>query len=378
MGIPWEALSRLRAGDLPPDEAVRLRAAIASDPELAAAWAQVGALDDAIRALPRRLPVPDGLDAAVLTPARRRPARTAWLAAGVAGLLAAAGLAVALRPQPPVRIVTTEGAEVIEGRAEVLAGGVPVVIDGRARIRVEPEGPVARGTGAEDEMKLVGAGLGGVVLGAAVTVWVDQGTAAVGPVNEQVVLTAGEQRTVQGPAPERAPSATRELPADATVEELRAEVRSLEAEVERLRFSEQLARGQLAGMQGEAVPWPEDVPAAFRAESLGRALEDVAAKYPGLQVDTLDCAEFPCVAILKTDGPLDAWKGRLQQIPEALQATTGASGDVMMSISQSEDDGVSKGAVMLAVAPEDTLGDSAVGQRTKFRGETLLSEALDE
>lgn len=61
---PWEALEDLAADALAPDEARRLEARIAADPEVAAAWAEVRRLDDALSDLPLA-PLPVGLTARI-------------------------------------------------------------------------------------------------------------------------------------------------------------------------------------------------------------------------------------------------------------------------------------------------------------------------
>jgi ferric-dicitrate binding protein FerR (iron transport regulator) len=380
MSTPWEDLSRLREGDLPPAEADALRARIAAEPELAAAWSRLQGLERDLRALPALRPPPE-LDLRAAGGGRRpaRPIRWWW------GVPAAAAVAVALlvawpSPERP-QVVLARGEQVVTGHADVVAAGLPVAIDGVATVVVEPAAGVARGTGAEGPMKVVGSGVGGVVVGALVTVWVASGQVVVEDAEgTPVVMTAGERRTFDAPAAGEAPRDG--VPAGVApgspehVAALEAELAGLRAEVQRLQFSETLARGQLASLQGRPIPWPTDVAEAYRPAPLEASLRALVAKHPGLSLEALDCSEFPCVAILQTDGPIEPWKDRLSTLPKELTGDDPA--DVMMMISQSDDGETSKGAVTLAIAPEDTLGDSEIGQRTKYRGETLAGEVLDE
>lgn len=58
--IPWQALEALAAGDLPPRDALALRARLASEPELARAFAQIESEEAALRQL-EAVPLPRGL-----------------------------------------------------------------------------------------------------------------------------------------------------------------------------------------------------------------------------------------------------------------------------------------------------------------------------
>lgn len=114
MKPPYEDLSRLLDGDLPPDEAAALRARIRDEPEVAAAWASLQRLAADLAALPEEAPP---------APAPRR--RPRWPLAAAAAL---AILGFWAWPAPP-GVVLTDGTRRIEA-----AAATPVEIDGVATV----------------------------------------------------------------------------------------------------------------------------------------------------------------------------------------------------------------------------------------------------
>ncbi|MEQ1571094.1 MAG: hypothetical protein ABMA64_36025, partial [Myxococcota bacterium] len=158
MNPSYELLSRLLAGDLPGAEARALRERIRTDPEWARAWSALQHLSHDLASLPEEVP-PPSLDAAVLgSPARRQ---VPWATVGTLATLAAAvALWIAWPAPEPARIALVAGEQTVDGAVVLLAGDLPVTVDGRVHIRVEPNPPVVREPGQEVGMKTIGAGVG--------------------------------------------------------------------------------------------------------------------------------------------------------------------------------------------------------------------------
>ena len=110
-GHDTEELMRLLAGELPPERAAALRARLAREPELAAAWRRLEAAWRAAEPAPGA-PVPPGFAREVMARARREAegapvlswalaplwVRAAGAAALAAGIVAGAGLGTLRRP----------------------------------------------------------------------------------------------------------------------------------------------------------------------------------------------------------------------------------------------------------------------------------------
>ncbi|TVQ87108.1 MAG: hypothetical protein EA397_19345 [Deltaproteobacteria bacterium] len=78
-------------------------------------------------------------------------------------------------------------------------------------------------------------------------------------------------------------------------EDARARITLLEQQIRGLRASE-------IELVGAPVPWPEDLPAAYRDEG-ARATVERALEGTRYQLDDLDCAEFPCLAKITWTAP---------------------------------------------------------------------------
>ncbi|MCA9495077.1 MAG: hypothetical protein KC621_34350, partial [Myxococcales bacterium] len=379
--LPLQDLSRLMSGELPPEEAEALLARIEREPELARAWEAMQSLGAELTTLPEEAPPPH-LDARVLGRSRPRRSAPGWLLPGAAALAAVALVAVGLGEVEPTTVVVEQGTQLVQGRAEVLAGGIPVSVDGSVRISVEPDGALVRVSPSEDPMmKTVGAGVAGAALGALVTVVVTEGSATVGG-DAPIELGPGERKVVQvgGPRIERV-AAPIALPAGATdaerVAALQAENEALRAELEELRFSEGVARGQLAASQGDPSEWPDEVPAGFAPEAFEANLRAAIAQFPGVEVHALDCGEYPCVAALTVDGSLQDWQDKLRELPKAMPQDLYGDAGVWMGMAQMDHDGASQGAIGLSFMPQGEQGEP-VRQRTNFRGQTLMQELETE
>ncbi|MEM6931038.1 MAG: hypothetical protein AAF602_29150, partial [Myxococcota bacterium] len=158
-----DALSRLLTGDLPDGEARRWRERIATEPEVAAAWAAMQGLVQELETVPADRPPPE-LDAAVLAAPRGRWSRVVVGLAAAALVLALVGI-LARGPERPV-VTLSPGVHVVEGRIRIVAGAVVVDVDGACRIAIEPSGePVREPSPGGEDMKTVASAIAGAALG---------------------------------------------------------------------------------------------------------------------------------------------------------------------------------------------------------------------
>ena len=369
-------LSRRMSGDLPAAEAARLEASL-DDPEVAALWADMAALPDALAAIPLEAP-PVHLDRAVL---RRSPRSGLRIATGLGIAAAVAALILVPRPEAPIpEVALLAGDQVVSGRTSVVAGAVRVEIDGLARITVEPFDPVVRATehhNPEDPMKAALAALGGAVGGAIVTVAVLKGTATV-TTDEAAPATlhAGETRRISTePRSPRAPAAIPEGEApEQTIARLQADLEALQAQLGQARFTGAVASGQLEAHVGVPQDWPDDLDPALQPDAMRARAQAVADAHEGVELVEVDCSEYPCITILSPTEMSEAWTDQLRPAAEAL--AEGLS-DVGLSVSASNfsDGDVSAGYFGVVVAPsEDADRNSEVGTRTHYRADALMEE----
>jgi|GEM_PF-1537323 len=374
-----ETLSRLLDGDLPEAEAEAARAAIAADPALAAQWAAMQALpaglagltDSPPPAMPRPGPPPPALAAISRT-----------LAPWAAAIAALALLGMWLRPAE--HRVLVDGSEWIDGHVSVLAGGVPVVVEGRARISVEPPAALQRELqhnspeiAAMDKSHLLAA-----LAGAAVAVTVYEGRAAIDSPAGDVVLEAGETWSSAPPAP-GAPAqrvvrvAGPEAATDAVPADLAARVAELERENQALRMAEAVQRGRVQSHEGTPQPWPEDLPAAFRPEGVEGLLDEVLAELGGseLLVD-IDCDEYPCLVLLDSLDP-DGGFGDVKAIGDALKERLDDAGIGIRAMGVDTGDGPRRMAG-LTLTPADDAQDPDLEARIGHRLDAALHSELGE
>lgn len=369
MKPPYEDLSRLREGELPPDEARALRLRIDHEPDVARARLELDALADALAALPET-PPPAALDARVLGvgPAPVRRARWGWAVA------AAAILAFASWPADRAdRITLVEGQQLVDGDLELLAGDVPIAIDGMVRVTVEPAHPLARGPQGEDEMKVVAGTAAGAVAGVVVTVAVLSGSATVTPTNgEPVTLEGGEVRTFRPAVAHGASPGTHPVAAGAEVRP-EDEIAVLREKLAQAEFAAAVAQGQVAATQGEAVPWPANVPEAYRPDAFEAHVREALAAFPGVQVHEVDCSEFPCILTVTGIAADEDHQVQVEGVRNALTVGPYADSELWMGVTHSETDEGAALSVGIALRPEGaTADDEAVQVRTDWRGRQLL------
>ena len=375
----WESLSRLLEGDLPEREAEALRARIAADPELARAWRRMQALPAALGDLPADLGPLPSLGAGDPSSQIRSPLRAPrWLPWALAAALAL----FALKRPPPVSVELRAGSQLIEGEALVLAAGIPIEVDGRVQISVEPSSARERVEAAkpEESMKLhpALAALGG----AAITVAVYEGRARLTPPGEAAVdIGAGESRTLDAPGsePHRAPSVA-DAPAARTDRDRSQDDRiaDLEAQLDEARFSMGLVRGQLAKLQGKPTAWPEDLRPAYQPDAMRAFAQEAAQGMPGVEVASVDCDEYPCIAVFRTANAGEGWEAPFQELTGNLEAHGFEGESSVMGMAMGIDG--EEGAVNLygLVVGQGDQFDEATQERTRYRADGLMRDLADE
>jgi hypothetical protein len=398
-----EQLSRLMDGDLDAAQTGLWRKRIEEDPEVAAAWAELVALRHALDHLPEEAPPPHLVRAVVNAsrgvpsrPAHVTPAAPAWRV--VPWLVAAAALLVAglQRGAPdPATISLVEGVVRVEGEGRLALDGMVVDFDGRARITRdlpvagheapadgEPAHRVVRASPASEDLMDRTHALSAAA-GAALTIAVQAGTVTLrAPGAEPVVVQAGETRTVGGQGPEAImvarPHAQAPIPASeppsATIARLEGRVAELEQQLALAAATSAVARGQLEVEQGHPSLWPDDVPEAFRESAVTAAFRASIATHPGTELVSVDCAEYPCIAVLKPADATEGWQNRMRPIIDAISATAGPA-DLSVSASAMEDGDKHVAFMGVALAPENALRDEAgLDTRTRWRTDTLLQD----
>lgn len=300
-----EDLSRLLDAELDHEQATALRQDIDRDPELAARWEAMLGLDADLSALDDT-PAPAHLDAAILqnapadeaTPAPSPPSKTWAYVLLAAGLLLAATPLLALTDwaQEPTELAIASGSQWVDGPAYVLLpDGQTLSVDGRALISVEPPAPLPRVWEQEDEMnpKILLA----AAAGAAITVAVYEGGAALKGPGGEVELQAGETHSTPARAPKAGPADT---PPRMSLSEKEIQVpEEVQAELDKLRLQNQFLEGQLSANGIRANEWPEDLPAHLEPETFRATMESKIGDYPDLKLMDVDCSEYPCVALIE-------------------------------------------------------------------------------
>jgi hypothetical protein len=230
--------------------------------------------------------------------------------------------------------------------------------------------------------------------GAVLTIAVQTGTATLrAPDTDPILVHAGETRTIGGAPSSHAGDADRaeprlraaipsgEAPA-MTIARLQSEINALQTELQAARATGAIARGQLELEQGPASPWPADVPPPFHQAALDAQLRQLIADHPGTQLTALDCAEFPCIAVLQPYDATEGWQDRVRPVVDALSKEVGPN-DLAINVTAMQDGDKKIGLMGFAIAPEHTLGDGKpVDTRTRWRTDTMLQElgrsALEE
>jgi hypothetical protein len=379
----YELLSRMLSGDLSRAEARALKQRIKEEPDLARAWEAMSSLPDLLARMPEATPE-DRLNARVLAAQRRTRSLRPLVPWAVA---AAALLAVALWPEPDFapELVLLEGRQVVDGELSVLAADVPIAVDGRVEISVEPPRGAARVSGQEDpEMKL--ANLGAALAGAAVTVAVYEGTATVNAdAADAVTLSAGETRTVSaapGGGDDERVIVTRTGGAElegASREELAQRVAELEAELEKLAFEHQVNRGRLSAIEGTPQDWPDTLAAAFKPDSFQAMVEETFAGMEEMELLSLDCSEYPCLAVAQSFVEGETWSDQASDTVKQMADGLDYEGEVSESIWASKSVSETGETQLVGFVLHPDEGWTQENQdRTSWRMDSTLKDALQE
>ena len=381
-----EQLSRYLDGDLPPRDAAALEARIDREPPVAAALEDLRAVRDALRSLPTEatpppLRPPSDTPDADASPWRYALPLIPW------ALAAAAVLLLLLRPTPPAVVTLTAGTTELAGDLRIAAGDVHIDLDGRARIRVIPMEPppgVLRPAEAEDPMnvRLPLAALAG----AAVTVAVIEGTALVTGADADTghLVTSGAAATfgpggaaIDAPPPrgttEDAPAA-RATALRTRIAQLEGELQSTREELAAQSFTAELAAGQLAQLQGSPSAWPEDVPESMTPERFEEELATRIAELEGVEIDHVDCTEYPCIAAMRLiDGAeVGGWEDEGNPVRAWIEGTLGSGSNVSVNTSRFRHDDYEARFVLFSARGGEH--DSDVGVRTKYRMDAMVEE----
>ncbi len=302
-----EALSRLLDGELSTDDEAALLARIDAEPALERAWEAMQALPSEIAGLPD-MPPPPALDDRVMEGEPERAGGWNRGHAIAAALAAAAALLVlVLWPADPAQIVLIEGEEWVDGQATVLAAGVPVEVDGVARISVEPSPGSLRERGQEVE-SMDWKHAAAAVAGAAITVAVYEGVARIGGEHPDTV-EAGERWSKTAETQREDPArrvVTRTGGPVASDDEddpavLRARIDELEQALATADFEDAIQRGRIAAVEGTPQAWPEALPPELHADHFEDGLADALAGHDELELLEVNCDEYPCYAIIEAD-----------------------------------------------------------------------------
>lgn len=294
-----EALSRLLGDDLPPDEAARWHARIASDDEVRRAWVRLQHLAHDLESEPEPA-VPDHLMTAAVAASASSPTR-AWSWRSVRGGVLAAALAWftwAAWPEPSPTLTLVHGEQQVQGTVDVVAGGIPVHVEGVASILVQPaERPLRVGS---QEAPMQWSSAIGFGAGVVVTVAVSQGVAWFqDPQGAVIHVPAGETRVVAGRAAataSRSPQPT--SAATDNVEGSGSREAELEASIESLTFERDLLRGQVTSLQGP-LSWPSGYTTELQPGKFEQGIR-AALREMGEVVD-VDCSAYPCLALVEVD-----------------------------------------------------------------------------
>lgn len=390
-----EAISRLISGDLGPEAEAALRLRLKSEPDLAAQLESMTQMISDLQQLPELEPpviaMPVGLPKEVVIRPRSYATSSRW--AGVALLAATLLFWAMFRPADTVVVQMDQGEQVVIGAAQVIASGLPIDINGKVRVSVEPPAGVVREGGQEIEMHMPSS-VAGVVAGAIVTVTVISGTAAIRG-DGVVKLEPGESHTVSAPAsrnttppsspiratqspPEQRPITESVAPMDLVT--AKARIQELEDQVSMLQFEGALARGQVSAMQGEPQDWPNDVPEALTERAFTDSIESAIAQIDHARIIEIDCSEYPCIAVMESLSDAEDWTQELEHALHDVMGDDAFDGENTSVTSHAStvqvNDTVAK--IYAFGVSSDQHGGQDIKNRTSYRADSLMEDAAIE
>ena len=143
-----------------------------------------------------------------------------------------------------------------------------------------------------------------------------------------------------------------------------------QAEADDLRERAAFAEGQLEAVEGKAIEWPKDAAPTYQRASVEAQLKRFIVDRGLAKVASIDCEEFPCVAVLSQDNTLAG--------PESMQALGVALNDLIkesytgrtaLTMSASQEGSTARYAVSIMPNDED------IKTRVTHRSRRTLDEA---
>ncbi len=81
-----------------------------------------------------------------------------------------------------------------------------------------------------------------------------------------------------------------------------ARIDALEREIAALELERDLQAGALVQVEGQPQPWPEGLHPAYAEPAFTRTVQAALAADPELELLGVDCAEYPCIALVRSFG----------------------------------------------------------------------------
>jgi hypothetical protein len=231
--------------------------------------------------------------------------------------------------------------------------------------------------------------IAGAAAGAIVTLAVQHGQATVQS-DDGAALTvrAGETRTVgeaRAPSSAGSPPAVAQRPSPSddgglSLPEARARIAALEDEVATLRLESDLQRGALEQSEGVPQDWPQGVAEPLREPGFRKALGQVLAEHPSVELLGVDCEEYPCIALLQSSGDPSEWTRGLHEGISAQMADVGVEeAGVGVWVNQTEGAHGEDPVVFAGLALVDPAhGGDENRRRTDWRVESWTRQAADD
>jgi hypothetical protein len=266
-------------------------------------------------------------------------------------------------------VVLGPGLHQLEGELLLAMAGIEIDLDGAARLELQPGPSPARVQRAEVDMQWM-SHMGAAGAGAALVLIVTEGSAKVrGPLGGERLVEAGE-RYSQPVAEGLAEAPSQGFDRTAATERMAA----LESELDGLRLQLALAEGRARHFEGEALPFPADLPEAYGPAAMEAFVRAELARIPEVELLRLDCSEYPCLTVLRSRSTDEDWVDQAAAIHNNLQAK-GFPG---------EDQSVTGMGLHRQDGDEDmrlyafTIAPAELGEEVRRRSQLRLEEVAEE
>lgn len=168
-------------------------------------------------------------------------------------------------------------------------------------------------------------------------------------------------------------------PGDATLRSTQAELDETRQRLLAEKFAGDLLRGQLARHEGRPSPWPDEgVPRDFEPDHFEDRLTELLAAREDLEVHQVDCAEYPCIAVLRYTGETDGdWAAAAYDVvqpwidenyPDGARTFKGSS-----SLTQNGET-----QTFIRFSAHARGAGKALGERTSWRSDQLFADLHEE